>query len=344
MAFCLARFAHSPVLLLPMTMPLYPLLFEPVYKDYLWGGGRIPRIFGSKPGHTGTCAESWEIADRPEGMSIVSNGAAKGKSLHELVETMGQSLVGTVGKSKIFPLLIKIIDARERLSVQVHPDEHTAAASGGEAKTEMWYALAGERNAHIFAGFLPGTDRKAFEAALAAKRIEKVLRDLPIKTGEAIFIPGGRVHVIGEGCLLLEVQQNSNTTYRVHDWDRVDKDGKPRELHMDKALQVINWSDNNAAIIKPKELADEGGNGVWQIVKYPFFNLVRIDLKKKLVVKKDGCSFHALFVVVGQMKVEGNGVAEDISAGTSCLLPAALESYTLTPLSGTATVLRTTLA
>jgi mannose-6-phosphate isomerase len=326
-----------------MSIPIYPLLFAPVYKDYLWGGGRIPRFFRNKPGHAGTCAESWEIADRPEGMSIVTNGPAKGKSLHALVETLGQRLVGTAAKSKVFPLLIKIIDARERLSVQVHPDEHTAVACNGEAKTEMWYALAAEHGAHVFAGFLPGTDRNSFETALTAKRVEKVLRDLPITIDEAIFIPGGRVHAIGEGCLLLEVQQNSNTTYRVHDWDRVDKDGKPRELHLEKALQVINWTDDNAGIVKPQKLSDEGGNNIWQIVKCPFFNVVRIDLKKKLVVRNDGLSFHVLFVAEGQMKVEANGVVENISAGTSCLIPAALETYSITPVSGAATVIRTTL-
>jgi mannose-6-phosphate isomerase len=326
-----------------MAISIYPLLFEPVYKDYLWGGGRIPLAFRNRPAHAGTCAESWEIADRPEGMSIVANGTAKGTSLHELVKALGPSLVGTAAKSNVFPLLIKIIDAKERLSVQVHPDERNANTCGGEAKTEMWYALAAERNAHVFAGFLPGTDRKGFETALTAKRVEKVLRDLPIKTSEAIFIPGGRVHAIGEGCLLLEVQQNSNTTYRVHDWNRVDKDGKPRELHIDKALQVINWTDDNAGMIKPRKLADESGNAVWQIVECPFFNVVRIDLAKKLVVSNDGCSFHALFVAAGQISVEGNGVTENISAGTSCLIPAALESYAITPQNGTATVLRTTL-
>ena len=326
-----------------MDMTLYPLLFEPIYKDYIWGGGRIPGMFGRSPRPGATCAESWEITDRPEGISIVSNGPARGASLHKLVETMGTSLTGTSSKSGHFPLLIKIIDAKERLSVQVHPDEHTAALCGGEPKTEMWYVLGAEHGARIFAGVKAGTTSDSFTRALEKKQIEELLPSMKAEIGNAVYVPGGRLHAIGEGCLLLEVQQNSDTTYRVYDWGRAGKDGKPRELHIEKALKVINWKDNVVTPIKPGKPAKTGSNSFSEIVRCPFFVVTRLDLTKQETITNDGRSFHALFTVSGEIDVEGNGIRERLGPGTSCLLPAALNSYTITPVQGSAAVIRTSL-
>lgn len=324
---------------------IYPLLFTPVYKEHIWGGNRIPRIFNRKPQQK-ICAESWEISDRPEGMSIVSNGPLSGSSLHELVETMHEDLVGSClsttieqGKSLVFPLLIKIIDAKQRLSVQVHPDEHTADIYRGEAKTEMWYILDAEPGARIFAGLKPGIDRKAFEEALQRKQSEDTLCSIALQPGMAIYIPGGRIHAIGEGSLLLEVQQNSNTTYRVYDWDRLGKDGKPRELHVAQALQVINWKDIAPTTIEPRKLKETGVNSYWEIITCPYFHVTRIKLSSPEIRSNDGRSFHILFTVAGRIEIEGNGVVERTGPGTSCLLPAALTRYRLRPLNGSAMVI-----
>jgi len=332
-----------------MSTQIYPLLFTPVYKDNIWGGNRIPRIFNRKPQQK-ICAESWEISDRPEGMSIVSNGPLSGSSLHKLIETMHEDLVGSClsttieqGKSLVFPLLIKIIDAKQRLSVQVHPDEHTADIYRGKAKNEMWYVLDAEPEARIFAGLRPGVDREAFEEALRRKQIEDILCSTALQLGMAIYIPGGRIHAIGEGSLLLEVQQNSNTTYRVYDWDRLGKDDKPRELHVEQALHVINWKDSLPLTIEPRELEHPGMNSQWEVITCPYFHITRLELSEPEAICNDGSSFHILFTVTGNADIEGNGFTEKLRSGTSCLAPAALDCYTLTPTKTNTAVLRISL-
>lgn len=332
-----------------MSTQIYPLLFTPVCKDLIWGGDRIARIFNREPKQK-ICAESWEISDRPEGMSTVSNGPLAGSSLHELVETMHEDLLGSClstairrGKSLVFPLLIKIIDAKQRLSVQVHPDERTADICGGEAKTEMWYVLDAEPEARIFAGLRPGVDRQAFEEALRRKQIEDTLCSIALQPGMAIYIPGGRIHSIGEGSLLLEAQQNSNTTYRVYDWDRPGKDDKLRDLHIEQALHVINWEDNLPLTIEPSKLEHPGMNSQWKVITCPYFHITRFELLEPETTCNDGSSFHILFTVTGNTDIEGNGFIEKLSPGTSCLLPAALDRYTLTPTDGNTTIIRISL-
>jgi mannose-6-phosphate isomerase len=324
-----------------MAMSLYPLLFEPVCKEYLWGGDRIPRLRSPHSGDpAGICAESWEISDRSEGMSIVSNGHDKGRSLRQLVESRGADLLGTVAGSKAFPLLIKVIDAQQKLSIQVHPAKTAATPNGAEAKTEMWYVLAAEPDSCVFCGLMPGVTRATFEAALKTKKVGELLRRVPVKAGDVIFVPGGRVHAIAEGCLLLEVQQSSNTTYRVYDWDRVSKDGKPRELHIKEALEVINWKDNENAVVPLRNLSKDATASVDELLNCKFFNVVRTDLSGELVVRNDGRSFHALFVQADPIKIEANGITETVAPWTSCLIPAAIASYRMIPLTGRATAIR----
>jgi len=212
-------------------MALYPLILDPAYKDYIWGGDRIPALF-DRPLPPGTYAESWELSDRPEGMSHITNGTWKGASLSELVTRFGPELIGRGVSSANFPLLVKLIDARERLSIQVHPDDALAAKGLGEAKTEAWHILHAPPDAKVFAGLTPNATATTFLAALKENRLESCLQAVPVKTGDTIFIPGGRLHAICEGLVLLEVQQSSNTTYRVYDWGRVGKDGKARDLHL----------------------------------------------------------------------------------------------------------------
>jgi mannose-6-phosphate isomerase len=324
-------------------MQIYPLLFQPVYKDYIWGGTRIEHRYGREDTPR-VCAESWEISDRPEGMSMVVNGAHKGLSLHELVEMMGPDLLGTQVDADAFPLLIKIIDAKQDLSVQVHPNDDNAHLTGGEPKTEMWFVLAAEPGAMLYAGMKPGVTQAVFEEALAEGQLEKVaLAKVPAKAGRAIFVPGGRVHAIGAGCLLLEIQQNSDTTYRVYDWERVGYDGVPRPLHKEQALQVIDWEHVTPEVMAPQPNPLRGVNRWWDIVQCPFFRATRIALSGPEEVSHDGGSFHALFVTKGTVLVGSNGSMASAVAGTSCLVPAAAKDYTLTPVSGPASVVQVTL-
>lgn len=329
----------------------YPLLFEPVYQNYIWGGHRIPEIYGRKTTQE-ICAESWEISSRSEGMSVVRNGPLKGRTLLELTDTLRQRLLGTVGMRRdettrhgkpAFPLLIKLIDSNRRLSVQVHPNGQSAARYGGEPKTEMWVILEAADNAKVYAGLKPGIGRATFERAIADQGLERMLASVSVKPGQAIFIPGGLVHAIGEGCLLLEIQQNSNTTYRVYDWGRVGHDGKPRELHVAQALQAIDWDRPPAAPISPALGNDVTGDDACPIVQSPHFNVWRHDVASSVTVLNDGRSFHALFVASGSVRIEGNGSAEAVTAGTSVLLPAEISKYRLEAVDGPASLIRTSL-
>jgi mannose-6-phosphate isomerase len=312
-----------------MSQPSYPFLFRPVYKPYPWGGDRFARLFG-RALPPGPCAESWEIADRPEGMSILANGPLAGCTLHDMVRDLGPALLGGASRADHFPLLIKLIDARERTSLQVHPDEAGARRTGGEAKSELWYALEGTWDARIFAGLAPGIDRAAFEAALAARRLEPALREFPLRAGEAVAIPGGRMHAIDAGCLLYEVQQNSNTTFRVHDWERRDAGGRPRPLHLEQALAVTRWDDPGPQIDHPRPLRVEGANVLWEIHRSAHFHIRRLTLTNRIELATSKHAFQILFVEQGRAIVGGGGARVELPAGTSCLLPASLGAYTLT--------------
>jgi mannose-6-phosphate isomerase len=276
-------------------------------------------------------------------MSVVINGAYKGKTLHELIEIMGESLLGHGVESDAFPLLVKIIDAKKDLSVQVHPNNDNAHLTGGEAKTEMWYVLDAEPKSVIYAGLKPGVTRQSFEKAVAENKLEPVLASIPAAPGRTVFVPGGRVHAIGAGCLLLEVQQNSNTTYRVYDWGRTGVDGKPRELHLEKALQVIDWENYAPQVIPPALLESRENNQLWQVIDSPFFRINRMELRDSEEVSHDGSSFHILFVAKGSVLIGANGVMASAEAGTSCLIPAAAADYTVMPLKGAASVIQISL-
>jgi mannose-6-phosphate isomerase len=323
-----------------MNTKLYPILLTPVYKDYIWGGTSIPSRFSREP-QPGLCAESWELCDHVDGMSIVSNGPLEGTSLHDLLLEMGSDLVGTESKTDKpalhspeggggFPILVKIIDAAQKLSVQVHPNDETAPLVEGEAKSEMWYILDGAPDARFYAGLVAGATPETLDAALEDGTVQDLLKSHPATSGNLAYIRGGCVHAIGEGCLILEVQQNSNTTYRVYDWGRVDAEGSPRELHVEKAGQVIAW-DLDPAGATPSEPVVDGPNRTQDLLVTPYFRFGRLDLEAPHTVTNDGRSFHMLFVAKGTLTVSCEGGEETVSAGTTCLLPAAIAEYTLTP-------------
>jgi len=324
-----------------MMKPDYPLLIVPRYMDYLWGGDRIRHVFGRHV-PSPVCAESWEISDRSEGMGVVANGTLAGTDLASLMSGFAVDLAGTGCIGSRFPLLIKIIDARLRLSVQVHPGDSTAVA-GGEPKTEMWYALASGPGARVYAGFKPGVTRQSFESTVSGDGFEGILNDVQLGAGDAILIQGGVVHCIGEGCLLLEVQQNSNTTYRVYDWGRTDPAGKPRQLHVREALSTIDWSARAPRKAEPTVISKAGGNTIMLILECRHFRIEKLELGAGLRVANDGRSFHALFAVDGRVGIEASGVQVEAGPGTSCLMPACAREYVLSPIGGSAKILRISL-
>ena len=320
-------------------MKLYPFLFEPVYQQYLWGGTRIIDTF-NRDAAPGVSAESWEISDRKEGMSVISNGPLAGRGLAEVLREASAALLGDV-QANHFPLLIKILDAKQTLSVQVHPNDETAKRYGGEAKTEMWYVLDAEPGACVYAGYKPGMDEQRFRQAVAGGTLENDLRMVPVKAGDAVFMPGGRVHAIGAGCLMLEVQQNSNTTYRIYDWGRVDADGNARELHIDEAVQVTRWHDEAPVIVPPHKLACADDNENWLILECEYFRMDKLVLRAPHRVHHEGASFHALFCAQGLLQLTWDEGELELSAGVSCLVPAAVHDYHLKPAESESIVLRT---
>jgi mannose-6-phosphate isomerase len=310
---------------------MYPIILRPVYKDYLWGGDRIPRVFKRNDVPSGMIAESWEVSDRSDGMGVVTNGDLTGASLAEVIQRWGRGLLGSRVAGGRFPLLIKLIDARERLSVQVHPDDESAATFGGEPKTECWYILEADPGAGVYAGFKPGVDARVLEHAVAHGTTAHLLNRIAVRRGDTISIPGGLVHAIDAGCLILEVQQNSNTTYRIDDWGRLGPDGKPRAVHVQQAMDVIRWDMAGDPRIHPRALSNPSGNRWKRLVESPYFILDHVELERSQVI--DGCGeiFIALFIATGDVHIDWPGGNMFLPAGTSCLIPAALSGVTLKP-------------
>ena len=312
---------------------LYPLRFNPVYKDYLWGGNRIPKLYDrNQP--DGVYAESWEISTHPDGATTIDNGPLAGKTLGDLLPEYKDELLGTHVKGDDFPLLIKLIDARDTLSVQVHPNDATAAKVEGDPKTEMWYFLTGDGSAQIYCGLKPGIGKEEFLQAMENKTFADILQSIPAQKGEAVFVPGGTVHAIGAGCLILEIQQNSNTTYRIYDWDRVGVDGSPRELHIDKALEVIDWENNGDPRCTIRGTTVESCE---------LFQLDRFELTEETGFPMFGKSFHALFVAEGAGIIRWADGEDVLSAGQSWLIPAGLGDYEIIPAGTPLTLLTITI-
>src|SRR5215472_5882665 len=229
-----------------------PLTFEPIFMDRIWGGRKLAHIFGKNLPADKRIGESWEIVDRPEAQSVVARWPLKGKSLHELWIEDRSSIFGAVPDAPRFPLLIKLLDANDQLSLQVHPSKKVASKLGGEAKTEFWYVTAAEPGAELFLGFRESITREQFQKALRDGTAADYVHTIPAKPGAAMFLPAGRFHGISAGNLLVEVQQNSDTTYRVFDWNRVDDRGKPRQLHIEQALQCIDFDDVAPRLVSPR--------------------------------------------------------------------------------------------
>ncbi|HVU38561.1 MAG TPA: type I phosphomannose isomerase catalytic subunit [Opitutales bacterium] len=248
------------------------LRFAPIYQERVWGGRALEASLRRALPAAGPIGESWEIVDRPEAQSLVTGGPWHGRTLHELVERETAALLGPRAKATVpFPILVKWLDARERLSLQVHPPAALAKKLRGEPKTENWYVAEAAPGAALIAGLQPGVTREKFEAALCAQTLEPLVHRFPVQRGDSLFVPSGRLHAIDAGLLILEIQQNSDTTYRVYDWGRVGLDGKPRQLHVAESLQCIDFSDVAPAAI-PASAAEE------ILADCPYFRIRRVPL------------------------------------------------------------------
>lgn len=223
-------------------MKIYPLKFKPMFKERIWGGQALKEFFDKDLPADKKIGESWELADLPEDKSTIVNGPLAGKNIAEVIEQLGSAITGKDDYTPPLPLLIKILDAQDTLSVQVHPDEATCARTGkGDPKTECWYIIDAKPGAVIYKGLKPGTTREEFSAAIENGTCADLLEKIEVVPGECHFLPSGTAHAIGEGLLIAEIQQPSDTTYRVFDWNRVGDDGKPRQLHVDDAVESIHF-------------------------------------------------------------------------------------------------------
>ena len=238
---------------------LYPLAFHPIFKERIWGGRELEKLYGKKIPAGKLIGESWEISDRPGDESIVANGPFAGKSLRWLMENHAAEILGGAKPAARgrFPLLCKILDAREKLSLQVHPPASKAAELKGEPKTETWFIADAAPGAELFVGLKNGVTRAEFEKRISDGSVAECFHRVPVCAGNVMFLPSGRVHAIGAGLVIFEIQQNSDTTYRVFDWNRVGLDGKPRELHIPQSLESVDFNDFQPKLWHDKFASDE---------------------------------------------------------------------------------------
>lgn len=296
------------------------LKLTPAFKDYLWGGTRLRDDF-QKDCDFDKIAESWELSCHKDGPSTISNGEFKGLTLSEYIEKAGKSVLGTdCEKFDNFPILIKLIDAKDNLSVQVHPDNEYALRVEGEyGKTEMWYIVDCDEGATLLYGFKDTISKNEFAQRIADNTLLEVTNAVPVKKGDVFFIQAGTLHAIGKGILIAEIQQNSNTTYRIYDYGRVGKDGKPRELHVEKAKDVTDLCPAKAYPETPVEQKD--GYTSKLLSSCDYFTTYAIDVESKAVLEADEKSFVSLLILEGEGKVIGDDTVE-FRKGDSIFIPA----------------------
>ena len=309
-----------------MIDTLYPIKFAPILKDKIWGGQKLKTLLNKKS-DLPNIGESWEISDVEGDTSIVSNGSLEGQSLKQLLETYKSDLLGLknyeVFKDK-FPLLIKFIDAKEDLSIQLHPNDELAAKRHNSfGKTEMWYVFQADKGSNLIVGFNQDMTPEKYLKHLENKTLTEILNFDEVKEGDTYFIEVGRVHAIGAGVMVAEIQQTSDITYRVYDWDRVDANGNERELHNDLAIDAIdfNMPDNFRVTYNKTE------NQSNEMVSCPYFTTNYLKVNKILQKENHHDSFIIYMCVDGEGEIKANGFSEAIKKGETILLPAAIKDY-----------------
>jgi mannose-6-phosphate isomerase len=311
--------------------PLYPLRFEPIFKELIWGGRRLATVLNKPLGEGTRYAESWEIADHRLDVSRVADGPLAGTLLRDLVRDRGEELLGSnVGRRNHFPLLVKFLDAHQVLSVQVHPDDDLGwRLARDSGKTEAWVVVHTEPGSVIYAGLRPGVTRSEFAAALEDGAVEPLLHCFRARPGDCILIPAGTVHAIGAGVVLAEVQQMSDATFRVHDWGRVGADGQPRPLHRAEALEAIDVEAGPVHPLRPRVEPMAGGSRE-RLARCRYFALERLRLDGPAEVGSTQ-RFTILLGLSGSAEVRHPLGAAALEFGQTLLLPAALGACALNP-------------
>jgi mannose-6-phosphate isomerase len=312
-------------------MVLPPLTFQPVLKRIRWGGRKLGTMLGKPIGAESDYAESWEIADHADGMSIVADGPMAGMTLPELIEKYPAALFGNRTGLSQFPLLIKFLDANDWLSLQVHPDDKLARTYNPKenGKTEAWVILQAEPASQICAGLKPGVSREQLKNAVLGGHPEELLNMIPVKAGDCVFVPAGTVHALGPGIVLAEVQQQSNLTFRLYDWGRVDANGQPRPLHLEESL---NCTDFQKGPVSPVTVAQEpeGDPGSEELVRCPFFAIYRHKARTSFNLR-DRDEFRIVMILSGSGRVETSTGSLGFGTGTTLLVPACCRSIQIVP-------------
>ncbi|MDI3310274.1 MAG: mannose-6-phosphate isomerase, class I [Thermoanaerobacterium sp.] len=308
---------------------MQPLKFKPIFMERIWGGDVLKKKYGFNLPDGKKIGELWCISDNKTAISEVEGGTFDGIKLNELAKKHSDELYGEGKSYGRFPLLIKIIDANDKLSVQVHPDDDYAYyhENGDIGKTEMWYIIDAKPGAKLVCGLKEGTTKEQFKSLLEKENLEDCLNEIEIKQGDVVYIPSGMVHAIGEGILICEIQQNSDLTYRVYDYNRVDDNGNKRELHIDKALDVIDFNLKSDKIVP--EYKKIAGGSIANVVQSKYFKTDVIRVESTVNVETDG-TFNTLVVVEGEGKLFYEDSAVNLKSGESLLIPASIDKYTVT--------------
>lgn len=313
---------------------LYPLKFKPIFKERIWGGDKLPGLL-NKHYSMPRCGESWELSGVQDDVSVVSEGFLKGNSLEELIEVYMGELVGEKIYEQFgteFPLLIKYIDANDRLSIQVHPnDELSKERHGAYGKTEMWYVVQADQGAELISGFNRDIDRDSYLNALQKDQLENLLQFEPVKQGDVFFIPAGRVHAIGKGIVVAEIQQTSDVTYRIFDFNRVDDKGQARELHTELALDAINFKHHKEGRTSYQPRANEPV----ELAKCDYFTTNLLELSGE--VERDFGQIDSFVIYLcneGGYDLVWEAGSVTVRKGETVLVPASIENFVLKPLNG----------
>lgn len=305
------------------------VLLKPAFKDYLWGGTRLRTEYGKKC-DLDKIAESWELSAHKDGESVIASGEYAGLKLSEYIEKCGHEILGKRGAAfDKFPILIKFIDAQDNLSIQVHPSDEYALKNEGEyGKTEVWYVLSSQEGASLYYGFKTKISADEYRRRIADNTLTEVLNKVDAKKGDVFFVKPGTVHAIGAGLMICEIQQNSNTTYRVYDYDRRGADGKPRELHIEKAIAVSNTTPISDTE-NYHEIKEYDGYKTRLIASCKYFTSEKIDVSDRVNLKLDTESFKSVIVTEGSAVLELNGEKTDIKKGDSIFVPSQNSDMTI---------------
>ncbi len=307
---------------------MYPMKLKPVYKDYLWGGNELEKLY-DKAGDGEITAESWELCCHPDGMSVIANGKYKGKYLKDILDESPKMVRPGQKRGEKFPILIKFIDAKKDLSIQVHPSDETAIKEAGEeGKAEMWYVIAAKPKAFLYYGLSRRVEKEELRQRMEDGSICDICNKVRVAPGDVFFIHPGTIHAIGAGTVIAEIQQSSNTTFRVYDFKRKDKNGNTRELHIDRAIDVIDREP-----VVPSQVMDNNEvrtkNGlIRRLFGCEYFHVLLIHVKKdRMKLWCDDSSFHSLLIIRGEGHLEHKGKRYQFRSGDSYFLPAGIGEY-----------------